>query len=138
MNVLVDTSVWSLAYRRAPTTLNPQQLTLLNALGELASDGRAQLLGIVRQEILSGLREASQFERLRKLLQAFPDVHLETEDYEEAARITNICRAKGVTGSIVDYLICATAVRRDWFIFTLDNDFDGYAKHLPVRLLRVR
>lgn len=134
MNVLVDTSIWSLAYRRSAKALNPQQRTLLNSLGELASDGRAQLLGMVRQEMLSGLREPSQFERLRKLLQAFPNVRLETEDYEEAARVSNICRAKGITGSMVDYLICATATRREWSIFTLDHDFDRYAKYLSIKL----
>jgi hypothetical protein len=84
--------------------------------------------------MLSGLREPSQFERLRKLLQAFPSVRLETEDYEEAARVSNICRAKGITGSMVDYLICATATRREWSIFTLDHDFDGYAKYLSIKL----
>jgi predicted nucleic acid-binding protein len=137
VNVLVDTSVWSLAYRRSATALNPQQRTLLNSLEEIASDGRAQLLGMVRQEMLSGLRETSQFERLRKLLQAFPNVRLETEDHEEAARINYICRAKGITGNIVDYLICATAARRGWSIFTLDQDFDCYAKHVPIRLFKV-
>lgn len=104
----------------------------------MASDGSAQLLGVVRQEMLSGLRENSQFERLRKLLQAFPNVQLDTEDYEEAARISNICRSKGIAGSPVDYLICATAVRRGWSIFTLDHDFDGYAKHLPIKLFKVK
>jgi hypothetical protein len=95
-------------------------------------------LGVVRQEMLSGLREASHFERLRKLFQAFPDVSLDTEDYEEAARISNICRARGIAGSIVDYLICSTASRRDWSIFTLDHDFDRYAKHVPIKLFKVK
>ena len=138
MNVLVYTSVWSLAYRRKATDLNPHQRLLLNPLREMASEGRAQLLGTVRQELLSGLREASQFERLRKLLQAFPNVRLEMEDYEEAARMSNLCRARGITGSMVDHLICATATRRDWPIFTLDQDFDRYAKHLPIKLFKVK
>lgn len=138
MNILVDTSVWSLAYRRAATDLNKQQRILLDSLGEMASDGRAQLLGVVRQETLSGLRETAQFERLRKLLQAFPDAPLETEDYEDAARISNICRAKGITGSMVDYLICATATRRGWSILTLDQDFDHYAKHIAIKLFKVK
>lgn len=138
MNVLVDTSVWSIAYRRPAAALNLQQRSLLNSLRELASDGRAQLLGVVRQEMLSGLRETSQFERLRKLLQAFPNVLLESEDYEEAARMNNICRAKGVTGSGVDCLMCAVAFRRDWSILTLDRDFDHYAKHLSIKLFAIK
>jgi predicted nucleic acid-binding protein len=138
VNVLVDTSVWSIAYRRPAAALNLQQRSLLNSLRELASDGRAQLLGVVRQEMLSGLRETSQFERLRKLLQAFPNVLLESEDYEEAARMNNICRAKGVTGSGVDCLMCAVAFRRDWSILTLDRDFDHYAKHLSIKLFAIK
>jgi predicted nucleic acid-binding protein len=138
VNVLVDTSVWSLAYRRPAAALNSEQLSLLNSLRELVSDGHAQLLGVVRQEMLSGLRETSQFERLRKLLQAFPNVLLQSEDYEEAARMNNICRAKGVAGSGVDYLICAVAFRRDWSILTLDHDFDRYANHLSIRLFAVK
>lgn len=138
MNVLVDTSVWSIAYRRPAAALNLQQRSLLNSLRELASDGRAQLLDVVRQEMLSGLRETSQFERLRKLLQAFPNVLLESEDYEEAARMNNICRAKGVTGSGVDCLMCAVAFRRDWSILTLDRDFDHYAKLVSIKLLAIK
>jgi hypothetical protein len=72
------------------------------------------------------------------LLRAFPDVLLDTADYEEAAHISNVCRAKGITGSMVDYLICAAASRRDWSIFTLDQDFDGYVKHLPIKLFKVK
>ena len=138
MNAIVDTTAWSLGYRRAARALSSKEQLCLQFLTELMSDGQAQMLGVVRQELLSGLREGPQFERLRHLLQAFSDVHLETEDYEEAARMSNVCRAKGITGSMVDYLICATAARRDWSIFTLDHDFEGYAKHLPIKLFRVK
>jgi predicted nucleic acid-binding protein len=136
MNVLVDTSVWSLAYRRSANDLSIRQHEFRSSLGELMSDGRAELLGMVRQELLSGLRDPAQFERLRKLLLAFPDVSMSTEDYEEAARMNNLCRSKGVAGNAVDYLICAVAARRDWFIFTLDHDFDRYARHLPITLFQ--
>jgi len=33
-------------------------------------------------------------------------------------------------------LICAVAVRYDVPTFTTDNDFEGYAKCLPVRLYK--
>jgi hypothetical protein len=68
----------------------------------------------------------------------FPDEASTTEDHEEAARLYNACRRAGIVGSIVDMLICASAVRHDLAIFTTDRDFDRYAKHLPLRLHRPR
>lgn len=134
MNVLVDTSVWSLAFRRHTNNLSPQQRHICKLLEEIISEGRAELLGMVRQELLSGIRKTTQFARLSRALRAFPDVALTVEDYEEAARMSNLCRAKGVAGSGVDYLICATAVRRNWCIFALDHDFEHYSAHLPIKL----
>jgi predicted nucleic acid-binding protein len=138
LNVLVDTPVWSAALRRAGIHLSPQQHNVCKSLEELVSQSRAELLAPVRQELLSGIREVAQFERIRRSLREFPDVLLRTEDFEEAARMCNLCRAKGVAGSSVDYLICATAARRGWSIFTLDQDFERYAKHLPIKLFRVK
>jgi hypothetical protein len=138
MNVLVDTPVWSLAYRRSAKVLDETQRQLLGDLRDIACDGRAQMLGLVRQELLSGLRDPAQFERLRRLLRAFHDLPVTADDHEEAARMSNACRAKGVAGSIVDFLICAVAARRDWPIFTLDRDFELYTRHLPIKLFRSR
>jgi predicted nucleic acid-binding protein len=136
VNVLVDTPVWSAALRRSTTHLSVQQQRVCKSLQELISESRAELLGPVRQELLSGIREPSQFARLRKTLRAFPDVLLNAEDFEEAARMSNACRAKGVAGSGVDYLICAVAARRNFAIFTLDDDFDRYAKYLPITIFK--
>ena len=136
MNVLIDTSVWSLVYRRKALDYNQQQRRITESVGAIISEGRAKLLGMVRQELLSGLREPAQFERLRRILQEFPDIALTQDDHVEAARMCNLCRAKGIAESHIDYLICAVASRRDWFILTLDRDFDQYAHHLPIKLLK--
>ncbi len=42
--------------------------------------------------------------------------------------------SKGVQGSNTDFLLCALSVRYDLAIFTIDEDFKNYAKHLPIRL----
>jgi predicted nucleic acid-binding protein len=55
-------------------------------------------------------------------------------DYEEAARIGNLYRSRGVAASAIDVLICAVAVRRHWQVFTTDQDFTRYAKIVPLRL----
>jgi predicted nucleic acid-binding protein len=134
MLVLVDTPIWSLALRRRDADLNPREQRLTTALRELIQDGRAQLVGPVRQELLSGLREESSFKKLRDQLRAFEQVPLDVADYEEAAHLNNQCRARGIAGSAIDFLICATALRRGWQIFTTDRDFPRYAAVLPLKL----
>lgn len=136
MMVLVDTSIWSLALRRKSPDLSAREKSLTLALGELIREGRAQLIGLVRQELLSGIREAEKFDQLRNYLRAFDDVHLDAADYEEAAQNHNRCRSRGVAGSAIDFLICAVAARRQWQIFTTDSDFDRYQNVLGLILYR--
>ncbi len=134
MTVLVDSSVWSLALRRHRSDLTREQEALRLELAELVRAGSARLIGPIRQELLSGVRSVEQFEQLRKQLGTFDDAPLTTDDYEEAARASNKCRAAGVAGSSVDFLICAVAMNRQWPVFTTDRDFITYARHLPIKL----
>ncbi len=134
--VLVDTSVWSLALRREPQDLNPEQERIVAEWHGLVRDGWARLIGPIRQEILSGVRHKQQFAMLEARLAAFPDARIESADYVEAARFFNVCRESGVTGAHVDLLICAISFRAGWSIFSVDNDFERYARLLPIRLHR--
>ncbi len=134
MNVLIDTSVWSLALRRKNETLSTNERFLVAELSELIREGRARMIGLVRQELLSGIKAAEQYEKLRLHLRSFPDEAIDTSDYEEAAKAGNRCRAKGVEVSIVDILLCAVANKRLWTIFTTDADFLNYAKVLPLHI----
>jgi predicted nucleic acid-binding protein len=134
MNVLIDTSVWSLALRRKNESLSANERFLVAELSELIREGRARMIGLVRQELLSGIKATEQYEKLRLHLRSFPDEVVDTSDYEEAAKAGNRCRAKGVVVSIVDILLCAVANKRLWTIFTTDPDFSNYAKVLPLSI----
>ena len=74
---------------------------------------------------------------LRDYLRAFDESNLDVVDYEEAAHIRNQCRSRGIAGSAIDFLICAAASRRNWQIFTTDQDFVRYAKAWPLQLYNV-
>jgi predicted nucleic acid-binding protein len=137
VKVLIDTSVWSLALRRKRGSLKRPEKALVAELTDLIRDDRVVMVGPVRQEILSGLRADKEFERLCERLGDFPDEPLVTADFEEAARCNNRCRAAGVAGSPVDFLLCAVAVRRGLALFTTDADFMQYAQHLPLQLHRL-
>ena len=97
MMVLVDTPVWSLALRRRPEHLSGSQPGLANVLAELIREGRAQMVGPIRQELLSGIREEAQFKKIRDYLRAFREPSLEAEDYEDAARMSSRCRSRGIS-----------------------------------------
>ena len=71
MNVLVDTSVWSLAFRRDTPPDTPEMKTLLRCLE------RQDILfttGIMLQELLQGFRGPKQRERLIERLRAIQRV----------------------------------------------------------------
>jgi predicted nucleic acid-binding protein len=130
MRVLVDTSVWSLALRRRPGAEGRE----VQELRSLIDEGRVAMIGPIRQELLSGIRTLQSFERLRDHLQPYSDEQLETADFERAAEHFNTCRARGVQGSNIDFLICAVAERRNLPILTTDTGFSRFATVLPITL----
>lgn len=130
MRVLPDTPIWSAAFRRGDGATAPYRVEM----HKLVSQGIVEIIGPIRQEILSGIRDRSKFEVVRDRLRVFPDLEIGTGDYEEAAAYYNRCRSKGIQGSFTDFLICAVAVRHGIEIFTDDKDFLGYKTVLPIRL----
>ncbi len=133
MNVLIDTSVWSLALRRQSLVEAEQEI--VDTLKGLIRDTKVVIIGPIRQELLSGIKEQKKFEELKLKLSVFKDLQILEEDYIEAACCYNICRKKGIQGTHIDFLICSVAMRMALPIFTLDKDFANYAKHLPLKLI---
>ncbi|HDR14282.1 MAG TPA: PIN domain nuclease [Desulfobacteraceae bacterium] len=128
MKVIVDTSVWSLALRRDKLESN----TTVQEFRRMIEDHRVQMIGPIRQEILSGIRSESQFKKLQRHLESFPDLPAITEDYVTAAKYFNRCRSKGIQGSNTDFLICAMANRNKLSIFTTDKDFELFSKYIKI------
>jgi hypothetical protein len=130
VNILIDTCIWSLAFRRQAVPAH----VAVHELGELIAEGRVQMIGPVRQELLSGVPKPEQFRLLRNRLRAFPDLQVETEDHELAAEYFSKSRAVGIQGSNTDFLICALSSRRSLPILTTDRDFESFARILPIFL----
>ncbi len=122
MKLLVDTSVWSLSLRRRSAgALSQQEQRLVSVLANAIVEGRVGMIGPIRQELLSGIKEHSQYETLKSFLRDFPDESLESGDYEEAANLFNLWRSRGVECGPVDMLVCAVAARRGWGILSNDK-----------------
>lgn len=133
MKVIVDSNVWSEAFRKQQGESSPER----RMLADLVRDRRVEMLGCIRQEALQGFRRQEVFERVRQNLRALPDRAISSLEYELAAEFYNLCRSKGIQGSNTDFLICACSVRWDIPILTKDQDFKRYAQHLPVNLVQV-
>jgi predicted nucleic acid-binding protein len=134
MSVVIDTIIWSLALRRHSGSLNLYEQQVVREFAALVRAGRALLIGVIRQEVLSGIRRQSQFALLRDYLRDFVDEPVSMGDHERAAEHYNTCQSHGIQGSHIDFLICAVAERLGAPIFSLDADFTRYARHLPITL----
>jgi hypothetical protein len=136
MSVLIDTSVWSLLFRRDRHKLNASELVVLDSLRELVQSKRTRVIGPIRQELLSGIKDTEQRELLQQRFREFEDEVLITADYEMAAEMSCKCRSAGIAVGSIDALICSVATLRTWQIFTRDIDFEYYGKVLPLQFHR--
>jgi len=130
--IACDTSALSQFLRRSPDTQNDVALQV----EKLIDSNDLALFGIVRQELLSGVKLPAHFECIDLTTQALPLFFADDEDHTTAARFFNTCRAKGIQGSPIDFLICAMAVKRKFRIYTTDPDFELYEPIIPIELYR--
>ena len=133
MNVLVDTSVWSLALRRTPVSSAPEVLILGRCLD------RGDLIvttGLVLQELLQGFQGPVQRKKILREFSNLPVIMPEVEDHVEAAELRNHCRQRGVQIGTIDALLARLAVRHGLSVLTADRDFDSMARHCPLQLVK--
>jgi len=125
--ILVDTSAWIEFLR---DTGSPACVRVDEVLGsDLA------ICDPVRMEVLAGARHESHLRELRGLLARASQVPTYPIDYEDAAALYRTCRRGGGTvRKLIDCLIAAVAIRADLAVLHADTDFDGLARHTPLRL----
>lgn len=129
--IIVDTCIWSQVFRK-----NSQANSIvMKTLKEIIEAQQVLMVGPIRQEILSGVKDELQFQRLKRALSSFPDHPIITSDYEQTARFFNLCRSYGIQGSNTDYLLCALSIRYEAQILTTDKDFSFFQKHLPIHCM---
>ena len=130
--ILVDTTIWSKAYRRKK--IDGKDLRTVNRLYDILDLEEEILIGPVRQELLSGITDKYVFTDLAAKLDGFNNYEVQLADHDLAAKYFNICMNNGIQGSQTDFLICSVANRYNMEIFTEDKDFYHYKKYLPIKL----
>ena len=131
MTLLVDTSVWSLAFRRDRPPDVPEVAALSTALAG-AEDVLAT--GIIQLELLHGFVPARVQQTLEERFAAMTLVEPRREDYVAAARLGRTCREAGIQLGIVDSLLAQLAIAHDLTLLTTDRDFTHAARHIPLRV----
>ena len=130
MNLVVDTSVWSLILRRPRIDGDAPHVRAFR--WHLESGDGLYLLGNILQELLDGLRSPKQFDRLLEVLAPFPMLELQRQTYADAARLGSRCRAKGVNAGPIDFLIAAACCQFGFPLLTADKDFRRIAAHCDL------
>jgi len=132
--IVIDTSVWSLAFRRRrwPEGVMPGVVRLVKKL--TLERHQVALPGVVLQELLSGVKDPAQGERIRALMEGFPLILATKGQHIEAANISNVCRKKGVSAATVDCLIAAQCIMINGALLTLDEDFERISRYCGLRL----
>lgn len=120
--VLVDTNIWSTFFRRN----KPEDEKLRVNLEMLMRENRIVIIGPIRQEILTGIKDPGKYLLLKEYLHAYEDQQISTEAYEIAAQITNNCAKNGIAISSIDAIIVAVVQLGEYEIYTYDQDFLRY------------
>jgi len=132
--IVLDTGVLSAVLRRRRRG-DAEEAVAARLASLLRSEEQVAIPGIVLQELLNGIAEQKQGERvLAAIRESFP-VMLATEgDHLKAADLTNLAARKGVAISTPDALIAAQAFNRRASLFTTDGGFSPLAALAGLRL----
>lgn len=131
MTLLVDTSVWSLAFRRDRDDAAPEVGALREAL-----EGSEIVVttGLVLQELLQGFAGPRARRDIIERFAALPLLNPDRQDHIDAAELRNRCRRAGVQVGTIDALLAQLCIHHNLTLLTTDNDFKRAALHCPLRV----
>jgi predicted nucleic acid-binding protein len=128
--LVVDTSVWVDYFNGVE---NPQTDFLHSIL-----DATPILIGdLILTEVLQGFRLDPDFEKVRRTLGRFTQANMvDTALAVQSARNYRFLRQKDITvRKTIDSLIATYCIENEYELLHNDNDFDGYEKHLGLRVI---
>ena len=135
MTLFVDTSVWSLAFRRDAPDSSAEVLALRQAL---EGDDTIVTTGVILQELLQGFLGPRARKDIIERFSALPLLVPDRQNHIEAAKLRNKCRRAGVQIGTIDALLAQLCIRHSLTLLTTDQDFVHVASHCPLRLWKQR
>jgi predicted nucleic acid-binding protein len=133
LTLFVDTSVWSLAFRRDVEADVPEVRALKLAL---SNGDLIVTTGLVLQELLQGFSGPKAADDLLNRFQDIPLLSPTRETHIRAAQLRNHCRRNGVQPGTVDALIAQLCIENELTLLSNDQDFDHVARFSELQLWR--
>jgi predicted nucleic acid-binding protein len=131
VSLLVDTCVWSLAFRLDRRSDEAAVARLRDAL---AQGETIYTTGLVLQELVQGFADPKARASINERFAALPGIVPSRDDHIAAAEIRNRCRRNGVQVGTIDALLIQLCLHHDLVLLTEDRDFFNAAEHCPLRL----
>ena len=131
MTLFVDTSVWSLAFRRDQASSAAEVRMLRDAL-----EGGETIVvtGLVLQELLQGFAGPRARKDIVDRFAALPLLTPDRQDHIDASDLRNRCRRAGLQIGTIDAVIAQLCMRHQLKLLTTDNDFVLAARHCTLRV----
>ena len=131
MSLLVDTSVWSLAFRRDAPPASSEVSELRRAL---EAGDEIFVTGLILQELLQGFDKPKAHHQIIQHFKALPILIPDREDHIQAAELRNKCRRKGVQVGTIDVLLVQLCIQHNLTMLTTDKDFTNISKIVRIRI----
>lgn len=135
MTVFVDTSVWSLAFRRNTPAQTDEVSELLRSIS--AGDSIV-ITGLILQELLQGFSGPKARQQIIDRFSALPIIVPDRRDHVDAAALRNACRRAGVQVGTIDALFAQLCIRHDLTMLTADRDFSNIATLTRLKIWNTR
>lgn len=132
MNILVDTSVWSLALRR---DYPPDCKAVFRLRAALKDGENVFTTGLILQELLQGFKGPKARQRIIEDFAPLPLIVPERRDHIDAADLKVKLRQKGIQAGTIDVLLAQLCLRHGLSLLSTDRDFVHIAKHVPLALI---
>ena len=124
--VLVDSSAWIDFLHGRPEAVRRVDLLL--------ADDLAATAGVITAEVTSGARTRVEFDQLREMFGALPQIEPPHELWHRVAESRFALARQGVQAHLVDLAIAVTAASSGCRLLTRDRDFVAIARAAAVDL----
>ena len=128
--LIVDSTVWVDYFNGVE---NPQT----DYLHQIADKTPILIGDLILAEVLQGFRDDADFEKARRAFGKCIQIEMVNPELAlQSARNYRMLRRKGVTvRKTIDSLIATYCIENEHDLLHNDSDFDGYEKHLGLRVV---
>lgn len=126
--VLIDASAWIFALRKKPL------LSLKDRVDHLLGMDIVFTFGMIRLEILGGVKTRGEFDRLKNRLEALNEIPADAELWERASKLAFDLKRKGLTIPYTDILIASAAIKSKAILLHADSHFDIIVSHTELKV----